>query len=104
MLPVNSVKIDRAFAADLQHGSDSAVIAQSIVLLDKSLGKSIIAEGIETPEQVEQLLKMGCSLGQGYHLARPLAAEVIDGMLAGMVARAPSAPGPQRFERPLVFH
>jgi EAL domain-containing protein (putative c-di-GMP-specific phosphodiesterase class I) len=103
-LPVNSLKVDRAFIAELTLDSDSAAIVQSIVLLGKSLGKAIIAEGIETPEQVKQLLKMGCSMGQGYHLSRPLAAQVIDGMLAGMVARAPGAPALQRFEAPALFH
>jgi EAL domain-containing protein (putative c-di-GMP-specific phosphodiesterase class I) len=100
MLPVNGLKIDRAFAADLQRGSDSAVIVQPVV----SLGKSLIAEGIETPEQLEQLLKMGCSLDQGYHLARPLDAEVIERMLAGMVARGPGAPALQGVECHAVLH
>ena len=103
-LPVDSLKIDRAFIADMELGSDNAAIVQSIVLLGKSLGKSIIAEGIETPEQVRQLLKMGCSTGQGYHLSRPLAAEVIDRMLAGMVARAPGAPAPRGVEHLAVLH
>jgi diguanylate cyclase (GGDEF)-like protein len=90
-LPVNSLKIDRAFVAEMALGSDDAAVVQSILLLGKSLGKSIIAEGIETPGQVEQLLNMGCSMGQGYHLSRPLAAEVIDRMLASLAARPPGA-------------
>jgi diguanylate cyclase (GGDEF)-like protein/PAS domain S-box-containing protein len=103
-LPVNSLKIDRAFVADLAHGSDSAAVVQSIILLGKSLGKAIIAEGIETPAQVEQLRRLGCSLGQGYHLSRPLAAEVVDKMLARMVTQNLAASEAQRFERPVAFH
>ncbi len=51
-LPVNSLKIDRAFVADLEHSADDAAVVQAIVLLGRSLGKSIIAEGIETEAQL----------------------------------------------------
>ena len=103
-LPVNSLKIDRAFVADLQRGSNEAAVVRAIILLGNSLGKSIIAEGIETAEEMEQLRRMGCSAGQGFHLSRPLAAELIDRMLAGLAAQAHATPGLQRFERPALFH
>ena len=51
-LPVNSLKIDRAFVAEMQRGSNEAAVVRAIVLLGNSLGKSIIAEGIETAEQL----------------------------------------------------
>ena len=102
-LPVNSLKIDRAFVADLQRGSDEAAVVRAIVMLGNSLGKSIIAEGIETAAQMDQLRRMGCNAGQGYHLSRPLAAELVDKMLAGLVAQ-----GHCTAERPrlgsLTFH
>ena len=103
-LPVNSLKIDRAFVADLQRGSNEAAVVRAIVLLGNSLGKTIIAEGIETPAQMEQLLQMGCTAGQGFHLSRPLAPALIDQLLDGMAAQAVARPGLQRFETPVLFH
>ena len=103
-LPVDSLKIDRAFVADLQRGSSEAAVVRAVILLGKSLGKSIIAEGIETEAQMEQLRRMGCAMGQGFHMSRPLAAELIDTMLAGMVASGHNLAGNPRTERPVLFH
>ena len=103
-LPVTSLKIDRAFVADLQRGSKEASVVRAIVLLGNSLGKAIIAEGIETQEQMEQLCQMGCSTGQGFHLSRPLAPELVDKMLDGLAAAALAPQGPGRFTRPALFH
>jgi diguanylate cyclase (GGDEF)-like protein/PAS domain S-box-containing protein len=103
-LPVNSLKIDRAFIADLQRGSNEAAVVRAIVLLGNSLGKSIIAEGIETPAQLEQLLQMGCPAGQGFHLSRPLAPEAIEQLLDDAVAAIDNVAGRPRFARPAVFH
>ena len=103
-LPVNSLKIDRAFVADLQRGSNEAAVVRAIVLLGNSLGKTIIAEGIETPAQMEQLLQMGCTAGQGFHLSRPLAPALIDQLLDDLAAQAVARPGLQRFETPVLFH
>ena len=80
-LPVNSLKIDRAFVAELHDGSDEAAVVRSIVLLGQSLGKSIIAEGIETAAQSRQLQQMGCTVGQGFHLSRPGTPAQIDKLL-----------------------
>jgi diguanylate cyclase (GGDEF)-like protein/PAS domain S-box-containing protein len=103
-LPVNSLKIDRAFVADLQRGSNEAAVVRAIILLGNSLGKSIIAEGIETAAQMEQLSRMGCAAGQGFHLSRPLAAEVVDKMLAGLVAQAYTGQQRHGFEPPVLLH
>ena len=69
-----------------------------------SLGKSIIAEGIESRRQLEQLRKMGCTAGQGYYLARPLAAERVDRMLDALVAKALAATGQPGVQPGLVLH
>ena len=87
-LPVSSLKIDRAFVADLQRNSNEAAVVRAIVLLGRTLGKSIIAEGIETADEMEQLRQMGCMIGQGFHMSRPLAAGLIDEMLAEVKVRA----------------
>ena len=103
-LPVNSLKIDRAFVNDLHHNSDEAAVVGAIISLGQSLGKSVIAEGIETSEQMSQLCQMGCSTGQGFHLSRPLAPELVDKLLDGMATRAFSTAGPRGFERVPLFH
>ncbi len=103
-LPVNSLKIDRAFVSDLHRNSDEAAVVGAIVLLGKSLGKVVIAEGIETSEQMNQLRQMGCSTGQGFHLSRPLSAELVDKLLDGMATQAYSAVAAPGFERVPLFH
>ena len=103
-LPVNSLKIDRGFIAELHSGSNEAAVVRAIILLGKSLGKAIIAEGIETEEQLEQLREMGCEVGQGYHLSRPLPAELIDKMLRSMAAPAAPAPAMRHSERAALLH
>ena len=87
-LPVSSLKIDRAFVADLRRGSNEAAVVRAIVLLGNTLGKSIIAEGIETLDEMEQLRQMGCTLGQGFHLSRPLPSHQIDEMLNRLIVPA----------------
>ena len=79
-------------------------MVRAIVQLGNSLGKAIIAEGIETQEQMEQLCQMGCLMGQGFHLSRPLAPERVDKMLDGLAGAALVPPGPERFARPALFH
>lgn len=90
-LPVTSMKIDRGFVLNLEHGLEDAAVVQAIVSLGRSLSKCVCAEGIESAAQMEQLRGMGCSLGQGFHLSRPLSAEMIEQMLDGLVADPMSA-------------
>jgi diguanylate cyclase (GGDEF)-like protein/PAS domain S-box-containing protein len=71
-LPIDCLKIDRSFVSRLEAGSNEAAVVRSIVLLGSSLGKDVVAEGIETEQQLRQLQEMGCAFGQGYLLARPM--------------------------------
>ena len=103
-LPVTSLKIDRGFVQKLQRGSGEAAVLRAIVLLGASLGKSIIAEGIESGEQMEQLRLLGCRVGQGYHLARPLAAGLIGKMLAGLLSSARARQGRERVSAEARLH
>jgi diguanylate cyclase (GGDEF)-like protein len=84
-LPVSSLKIDRAFVAEMHAGTSEAAVVRAIVLLGNSLGKTIIAEGIEAAEQTCQLLDLGCQVGQGFHLSRPLPAERVNALLDDML-------------------
>ena len=103
-LPIDSLKIDRSFVRDLQQGSKESAVVRAIVLLGNSLGKAIIAEGIETDAQLKQLREMGCGLGQGFHLARPLAPEVADQLLERIVADAAFGTGQNGLGRSVLFH
>ena len=80
-LPIDTLKIDRSFVAALEVGSNEAAVVRSIVLLGSALGKTVVAEGIETEAQLEQLREMGCTGGQGYLLARPMSPQDAGSML-----------------------
>ena len=72
-LPISSLKIDRSFVRDLPSGERDRAIAQTIVDLGRHLQLEVIAEGIESPEQLAMLIDCGCGFGQGWLLGRPLA-------------------------------
>ncbi len=74
-LPIDCLKIDRSFVTRLDSAHHESAVVRSIVLLGQSLGKTVVAEGIETPRQLEALREMGCRQGQGYLLSRPKSAE-----------------------------
>ncbi|GAB5413117.1 MAG: hypothetical protein Cons2KO_07200 [Congregibacter sp.] len=69
--PINTLKIDQSFVADMR-SSDGAAIVDAIIALAKTLNMRSIAEGIETEEQLAYLAKRGCDLMQGYFFAHPL--------------------------------
>ena len=75
-LPVEALKIDRTFTAGVGQQQDSTAIVDAVVSLARALRLSTVAEGIETPEQFQQLRAMGCELGQGFLFgpARPASA------------------------------
>jgi diguanylate cyclase (GGDEF)-like protein len=82
-LPVDTLKIDRSFVAELPERRESAEIVRTIIRLGHSLGLRVIAEGVETPSQREALRHMGCDYAQGYLYSRPVPAEAAQRMLAG---------------------
>jgi diguanylate cyclase (GGDEF)-like protein len=88
-MPADILKVDRTFIAALEEGERSADLLQAIVGVGRSLSMKVLAEGIETAEQLRAVTEVGCELGQGYHLARPAPVEVIDGLL-GLRESAPA--------------
>ncbi|MET0123712.1 MAG: EAL domain-containing protein, partial [Candidatus Thiodiazotropha sp. 6PLUC9] len=70
-LPVSKIKLDRSFIMDITKDKDSLAIVCAITDLAKSLGKTIVAEGVETLEQAQQLRELGCEQVQGYYFCRP---------------------------------
>jgi EAL domain-containing protein (putative c-di-GMP-specific phosphodiesterase class I) len=75
--PFNKIKIDRSFVAALSHNKKSCVIAKAVVNLARSLQLDVVAEGVETEDQLQQLKKLGCSQAQGYLFGRPTTTEKI---------------------------
>jgi diguanylate cyclase (GGDEF)-like protein/PAS domain S-box-containing protein len=80
-MPVNYLKIDRSFVSRLQTNYENNEIVRTIVMLAKNLGFEVIAEGVETKEQAEQLKMLDCSFGQGYLFSKPLEAVEIGALL-----------------------
>jgi diguanylate cyclase (GGDEF)-like protein/PAS domain S-box-containing protein len=72
-LPVDILKIDRAFVRDIDRSPRDRAFVEAIVRLAGTLDLVTVAEGIETEAQLATLRSIGCDLGQGYHLARPMA-------------------------------
>ncbi|WP_399686510.1 putative bifunctional diguanylate cyclase/phosphodiesterase [Xenophilus sp.] len=68
---VGQVKIDRSFIAGLASSPDSQVVVQAILQLGRALRIQVVAEGVESQEELDGLRRLGCQLVQGYHLARP---------------------------------
>jgi diguanylate cyclase (GGDEF)-like protein/PAS domain S-box-containing protein len=73
-LPFDTLKIDRSFVRDLSHGSGSMDIAKAIVEMAHSLRLEVIAEGVETEEQLCQLRELGCNYVQGFLFSKPVPA------------------------------
>jgi len=80
-LPVDCLKIDRAFVMRLEKGGRDAALAQAIVSMGHALGMRVLAEGVETREQLVLLRAQGCDEGQGYFFAKPAAPEALAELL-----------------------
>mgnify|MGYP001247296687 CR=1 FL=1 len=79
--PLDVLKIDRAFIANMTGRRDYAAIVLAITTLAHNLGLKVTAEGVETAEQVAQLQALDCDAAQGYHLARPMPADTAEAYL-----------------------
>ncbi|HXN15478.1 MAG TPA: EAL domain-containing protein, partial [Usitatibacter sp.] len=81
-LPIDTVKIDQSFVRDLTIDADDAAIVTAIVAMARSLGVEVVAEGVETEEQLAELTRLGCHRAQGFLLGRPMGATAVTKMLA----------------------
>jgi diguanylate cyclase (GGDEF)-like protein len=85
-LPIDSLKIDRSFVHGMRAGSKDAEIVRAIVSLGATLGKQVVAEGVESQSQLMQLRDLGCEHGQGFHLSQPLSVDEVESLLACVIA------------------
>ena len=81
-LPIDELKIDRSFISNLGDEGSAVPIVGSLVGMAHGLGLSVVAEGVETVEQLRMLRQLGCDLAQGYLLARPGPAVAMDNVVA----------------------
>lgn len=79
--PVDELKIDKAFIDDVGDDTDATAIVASVIAMGHALKLRIVAEGVETAGQLERLRHLGCDEVQGYHLARPAPASVVEQLL-----------------------
>jgi diguanylate cyclase (GGDEF)-like protein/PAS domain S-box-containing protein len=70
--PIDTLKIDRSFVSRMDIQAENVEIVRTIISLAHNLGMKVVAEGIETRAQMQQLRELGCEYGQGYYLARPM--------------------------------
>ncbi|MGD0027233.1 MAG: EAL domain-containing protein, partial [Xanthobacteraceae bacterium] len=82
LLPLDYIKIDRSFTERIGDKADGLVVIRAIVDLAHKLGFEVIAEGVETPEQLAGLTSIGCDLLQGFLLGPPLSADEAGRLLA----------------------
>lgn len=80
-LPVDTLKIDRAFIKDLGDKEENRAIVEAILTVAKAVGLNVVAEGIEEREHLEILQDLGCQQGQGYYFSRPTTPNVCEGFM-----------------------
>ncbi|MCU1504212.1 MAG: hypothetical protein JWM12_3566, partial [Ilumatobacteraceae bacterium] len=94
-LPIDTLKIDRSFVANLGHDVQSTAIVEAIISLGGALGLRVLAEGVENTRQRDLLAALGCQLAQGYLWSRPVPGDQIE-LLSG----SSDPPNPTRASRP----
>ena len=94
-LPVDVLKIDKSFVDHVADDPRHTAFAQAIIRMGKTLGLSLVAEGVETSEQAERLQLLGCSLAQGYHYCGPVEPALITRLLRRTKTDGPALVGSQ---------
>ena len=103
--PINTLKIDRSFVTQMAEHLENVEIVRTIVMLAQNLGMDVVAEGVETKEQLALLRRLGCENGQGFLFSPPLRLEDVGGFIAnGEYGTLPAigAGSAANFERPAL--
>jgi diguanylate cyclase (GGDEF)-like protein/PAS domain S-box-containing protein len=84
--PIDTLKIDRSFISLISRSGEKTELVQAIIILAHSLGMDVVAEGVETTEQLARLRQLQCEYGQGYLFSKPLTQQAVVMLLASMSA------------------
>jgi diguanylate cyclase (GGDEF)-like protein len=103
--PLDGIKLDRSFIENVADGLTDAQIVRAVVEMARALGLEIVAEGVETPEQLNAVRNLGCHQAQGFYFMPPLPAEEVAGLLEespwkDLLEAPPPTSGQQRTTRP----
>ncbi|HEX8636103.1 MAG TPA: EAL domain-containing protein [Pyrinomonadaceae bacterium] len=79
--PIDTLKVDRSFVVNMSEDGENVEIVRTIVSLAQNLGMNVIAEGVETKEQLAALRKLGCENGQGYFFSKPVGAKAAENLI-----------------------
>ena len=79
--PVDYLKIDRSFVEELKKDAEDTMLVSGIIRLAHTLGMQVVAEGVESAEQLKRLQGLGCDLAQGFHFSEPLPSEAVAELL-----------------------
>ncbi|NUT76594.1 EAL domain-containing protein [Pseudomonas sp. C1C7] len=85
-LPTQAIKIDKSFVRDILHDRDDLALTTAVIGLARAFGRQVIAEGLESAEHGELLLRLGCEVAQGYFIAQPMPPSAVPDWVAGFVA------------------
>ncbi|ROM90952.1 bifunctional diguanylate cyclase/phosphodiesterase [Pseudomonas brassicacearum] len=85
-LHTQTIKIDKSFVRDILHDRDDLALTTAVIGLARAFGREVIAEGLESIEHGELLLRLGCEVAQGYFIARPMPASEVPGWVEAFVA------------------
>ena len=88
--PIDTLKVDRSFVVNMSEESENVEIVRTIVSLAQNLGMNVIAEGVETKEQLAVLRKLGCENGQCYLFSKPVAAKAAEQLILDTYTIEPS--------------
>jgi EAL domain-containing protein (putative c-di-GMP-specific phosphodiesterase class I) len=86
--PIDALKVDQSFVRDVPDDQDDAAIASAVIALGHSLRLTIVAEGVETAEQLAFMRERGCQRVQGYYFARPMPPAELPAFLNGPTTKA----------------
>ncbi len=90
-MPLRTIKIDRSFVTHLSDDDPALVLVKAIVDLAHEFGLVAVAEGVETPDVIERLRRLGCDLAQGYHWSRPVPPEELPGVVERLTSESGAA-------------
>ena len=94
-LPVDALKIDKSLVQDVERSSRDLALVRTVLSLGETLGLDMIAEGIESVEQLRALRRIGCRQGQGYYLCAPMTAGELERILPGSFGQPMEMPAPR---------